>query len=206
MANLRDGESYVVDVIGKNSAGVWQSEANVSTSRAWTVDLSHSTLHINEVLATNDSSFEHEGAFPDFVELYYDGPAPLNLAGVTMTDDPDEPEKFVFAGGTTIDTGEFLLVYADSATAAAGIHLGFGLDGDGEAIYLYDRSGELLDSVEFGPQLPDFSIGRTGYDGTWRLNVPTPGGANVAQPLGDPATLKINEWLKIGRASCRERV
>ncbi|MHC4564467.1 MAG: lamin tail domain-containing protein, partial [Planctomycetota bacterium] len=63
---------------------------------------------------------------------------------------------------------------------------------------LYDRNGELLDSVEFGLQLPDMSIGRTISDGTWRLNVPTPGEANIAQPLGDPATLKINEWLANG--------
>ncbi|MHC4569580.1 MAG: hypothetical protein ACYTE3_27970, partial [Planctomycetota bacterium] len=64
LANLRDGESYVVDVIGRNSAGVWQSEDNPTASRTWTVDLSHSALRINEVLAINDSSLEHKGAFP----------------------------------------------------------------------------------------------------------------------------------------------
>ncbi|MHC4331441.1 MAG: lamin tail domain-containing protein, partial [Planctomycetota bacterium] len=45
---------------------------------------------------------------------------------------------------------------------------------------------------------PDLSIGRTGYDGQWRLTVPTPGLANIARPLGDPTTLKINEWLTNG--------
>ncbi|MHC4435618.1 MAG: lamin tail domain-containing protein, partial [Planctomycetota bacterium] len=82
-----------------------------------------------------------------------------------------------------------------AGTTASGIHLGFALDGDGEALYLYDKSGELLDSVEFGLQMPDMSVGRIGTDGQWSLTVPTPGQANIAQPLGDPATLKVNEWL-----------
>ncbi|HIJ53928.1 MAG TPA: hypothetical protein HPP66_12350, partial [Planctomycetes bacterium] len=52
-----------------------------------------------------------------------------------------------------------------------------------------------LDSVEFGMQINDYSIGRVGYDRQWKLNQPTFGYSNVAQPLGDTATLKINEWL-----------
>jgi len=198
LANLTNGESYMVDVIGKNSAGVWQSQSNPTASQAWTVDLSHSSLLINELLAINDSTLEHEGAFPDFVELYYDGPSSLNLAGVSITDDSEDPHKFVFGAATTIEPGEYLLLFADSGTTTSGIHLGFALDGDGEALHLYDKSGELLDSVEFGLQLPDMSVGRTRDDGQWSLTVPTPGEANIAQPLGDPATLRINEWLASG--------
>ncbi|MBC8217687.1 MAG: lamin tail domain-containing protein, partial [Planctomycetes bacterium] len=195
LTNLTNGESYIVHVIGKNSAGVWQSQSNPTASRAWTVDLSHSSLLINELLAINDSMLEHEGTLGDFVELYYDGPSSLNLAGVSITDDPEDPDKFVFGAATTIEPGEYLLLFADSGTTTSGIHLGFALDGDGEALYLYDKSGELLDSVEFGLQLPDMSVGRTRADGQWSLTVPTPGQANIAQPLGDPATLRINEWL-----------
>jgi hypothetical protein len=72
------------------------------------------------------------------------------------------------------------------------------LDGGGENLYLYDRDGTLLDSVAFGGQLPDLSVGRTGRDGQWRLTVPTFGWANMAEPLGDPRTLKLNEWLADG--------
>ncbi|MHC4371071.1 MAG: CotH kinase family protein, partial [Planctomycetota bacterium] len=198
LANLVDGESYIVEVIGKNSAGVWQSESNPTISKAWTVDISHSALLINEVLAINSSTLEHEGIFPDLVELYYDGPSALSLAGMSLTDEPDDPAKFVFAAGTRIEPGEYLLLYGGSGPAASGIHLNFALNGSGEALYLYDKSGRLLDSVEFGLQLPDMSIGRTGDDGSWSLTVPTPGAANIAQPLGDPATLKINEWLANG--------
>ena len=198
LSHLRNGQSYTVYVIGKNSAGFWQSENDATASRTWTIDTSYSMLVINEVLAINRSTFEHEGVFPDLIELYYDGPAGLNLSGMSISDNPDDPARFVFPAGTTIEPGGYLVLYADSNTLASGLHLGFALNGEGEGIYLYDRDGTLLDSVEFGLQLPDFSIGRIGRDGLWRLTVPSFGWRNAAQPLGDPQALKINEWLAEG--------
>jgi hypothetical protein len=206
LKNLIDGQSYVVFVSGKNTAGVWQSEDDPTISRVWTVDTSYSKLVINEVLAINNSTFEHEGTFPDLIELYYDGPALLNLSGMSITDNPDEPTKFVFSGGTTMEPGEYLILYADSGTTTSGIHLDFALNGNGEGVYLYDQGGMLLDSVEFGLQLPDLSIGRIGYDGqvstssteSWKLTLPTIGQANIAQPVGDSKMLRINEWFANG--------
>ena len=43
-------------------------------------------------------------------------------------------------------------------------------------------------------QLADHSIGRLA-GGAWGLTEPTLGAANVTHALGDPAKLKINEWL-----------
>jgi len=40
LKNLSNGNSYTVYVIGKNSAGIWQSQENPSTSRTWTIDTS----------------------------------------------------------------------------------------------------------------------------------------------------------------------
>ena len=198
LSHLRNGQSYTVYVIGRNSAGFWQSESNATASRTWTVDTSYSKLVLNEILAINNSSVEHEGTFPDLIELYYDGPDALDLSGLSISDDPDNPSRFVFPSGSKIDPGEYLVLYANSNANTSGIHLGFSLDGNGESLYLYDRDGTLLDSVEFGVQLADFSIGRTGPNGQWCLTVPTFGGPNVTQSLGDPRTLKINEWLADG--------
>src|SRR5258706_15657933 len=55
----------------------------------------------------------------------------------------------------------------------------------------------ILDSVSFGPQLPDLSIGRM-PDGAWRLCQPTFGAANIFVRTGDTRSLKINEWLASG--------
>ena len=198
LTGLVDGQSYTVYVVGKNSAGLWQSQGNAAASRTWTVDVSHSKLIINEVLAINDWAINHEGTFPDLIELYYDGPASLDLSDMSISDQPSDPRKYVFGAGVTIEPNEYLVLYADSNTTTSGIHLYFALDGGGEGLYLYDSlagGGGLLDSVEFGMQINDYSIGRVGYDRQWKLNQPTFGYSNVAQPLGEPATLKINEWL-----------
>ena len=196
--NLINGQTYTVYVIGKNSAGVWQSEDKPTASRTWIVDTSYSKLVINEVLAINSTILDRSGSFPDLIELYYDGPTSLSLSGASITDNPDEPGKFVFPSGASIRPGEHKVLYADFDTTSAGIHLGFALNSNGEGLYLYDSSGLLLDSIEFGMQLPDLSIGRVGRDGLWTLNVPTFGQINAAHPLGNQNTLSINEWLADG--------
>ncbi|MCX5644236.1 MAG: lamin tail domain-containing protein [Phycisphaerae bacterium] len=58
-----------------------------------------------------------------------------------------------------------------------------------------------MDSVEFGRQVADLSIGRVGYEDAWHLTVPTLGQTNVAQPYGDPSVVKINEWLASAQAT-----
>ncbi len=195
LTGLANGQSYAVYVLGKNSAGVWQSSPK--SSRTWRVDVSYRRLVINEVLAINNSAVQHEGTFPDIIELYYDGPSSLNLSGMSVTDTADNPRRFIFPVGVSMAPGQHLVLYADSNTATSGIHLGFALDGAGDAVYLYDKSGVLIDSVEFGLQLPDISIGRLA-EGKWHLTRPSFGQANIAQPVGDPAMLRINEWLADG--------
>ena len=199
LAGLQDGHSYTVYVLAKNSAGRWQEQPNVS--RTWTVDVSSWRLVINEVLAANVSVYEREGTFPDLIELYYDGPAAMSLEGMSLSDDPDEPRKFVFTAGTTIQPSEHLVLFADAEVTTSGVHVGFGLDRAGDAVHLYDAEGNLLDAVEFGRQLDDLSVGRVSYDADWILTVPTPGTANVAQPVGDPDRVRINEWLARGELS-----
>src|SRR4029079_15477622 len=69
-----------------------------------------------------------------------------------------------------------------------------------DALYLYDKpsnGGALLDSVVFGLQIADKSLGRFN-NGNWLLCQPSFGSTNLAQGLGNPATLKINEWLTAG--------
>ena len=197
LTNLHNGQSYTVYVIGKNSAGRWQSEDNPTASRTWTIDTSYSMLIINEVLTSN-LSFYHEGTLPDMIELFYDGPTSLNISGMSISNSPDNPRRFVFSSGTTISPGDYLVLYADSDTITSGIHLGLDFDDEGGSVYLYNHDGTLLDSVQFGRQLPDLSIGKMGYNRNWHLTVPTFGRDNISQPLGNPDTLKINEWFTNG--------
>ncbi len=193
LTGLANGQSYRVYVIGKDAAGNWQSTP--TASRAWTVNTSYSRLVINEVMAHT------HGADPDLIELYYDGPGPIDLTDMTLTDEPANPSKFTFnsqsVSNTTMYPGEYMLLYGDLTQVQD--HLGFALSADGEGLYLYDKNGGLIDSVQFGPQINDFTIGRIGYGSRWKLCRPTSGSANIAAALGDPYTLRINEWLANGQ-------
>ena len=160
------------------------------TSNA-TVTAAHGTLFISEVLANNVAAHNNGGTFPDVIELHNTGATAVNLTGKSLTDDPLVKTKYVFPSAS-IAAGARLVLYADDASAAPGTHLGFGLDNDGDGVYLYDTvaAGQtLLDSIVFGLQPADLSIGRTGASlNTWALCTPTIGAANTrwcagARPL-----------------------
>jgi hypothetical protein len=190
LSGLGNG-NYQVFVIGKNSAGVWQAEADATASRSWIVSAGLPTVRINEILARNDTAVPVGGEFPDLVELYNAGNS-VNLSGMGLTDDPAEPFKFTFPAGTLISGGGYLTLYADNESAP--LHLGFGLSQNGDGLYLFSSTGVLLDSIGFGLQIADHSIGRLA-DHSWGLTRPTFGARNIPQPASDAHALKINEWL-----------
>lgn len=69
-------------------------------------------VRINEIVASNVASWADEDAdFPDWIELYNSGPSPVDLSGYYLSDDPDQPQKWVF-GSTLIAAGEYMLVFA----------------------------------------------------------------------------------------------
>ncbi len=183
------GGLHTVSVIGKNDANVWQEATNATFARAWFVKPTLSGLRLNEVLARNTSG-------GDLIEIYNASGGAVNLGGLSITDNPDDPRKFVFPS-TVLASGQHLVLYADSDNSPPGLHLGFTLKGEGDDLFLFDAAGMLLDSVEFGLQLADLSIGRLA-DGTWALNTPTFGSNNVAARTGDPVALLLNEWLAAG--------
>lgn len=209
LTGLQNGHTYSVEVTGKNSAGHWQgtqfrdtdfiASGNIegNSSAAWTVDTASQIMVINEVLARNAAAIEHEGTYPDMIELYYDGPSAIDLSGYSLTDNIDLPTKFVFATGTTMTPGQYLTIYAD-ALPTSGLHTGFELTGSGDDVYLFDNTGQIIDSVTFGNQLEGMSFGRVGYDSLWALTDASFGNDNIAAPLSDPADLRVNEWLANG--------
>jgi hypothetical protein len=160
----------------------------------------HFGIVINEVLADNAQAHNVGGEFPDLIELYNRGTTPVDLGGMSITDDPLAPLRFVFSAGTTITPGSYLTLIADSEPGD-GLRLGFALDNDGEGVYLFDRpqnGGGLVDAVAFGMQIPDSSIGRLGPESQWGLSQPTLGSFNMVQATGDPTKLRINEWFANG--------
>ena len=196
--SLPNNSTNTVHVIGRNSGGIYQSTATPTVSKTWVVNTATPTVRLSEVLARNDSAFNHFGTFPDAVELHNEGASVVDLSGLRLTDDAADPNKFTFAAGTTLNAGAYLTLLANNADGTAGLHLGFSFGASGDAVYLYNRissGGALLDSVAFGLQLANLSISRVSTNGDWSLSQPTLGSVNVAQPLGGVSALRINEWF-----------
>lgn len=161
----------------------------------WPRDVAARQVVINEFMASNASTLAESdfGEFADWVELHNAGAAPVDLAGWTLTDNLARPAKWSFPAGTTIGSGQFLLVWADSR--ATGLHTSFSLDREGEAIGLFDASGAPRDTLAYGTQATDVSMGRDPASPTAFVffPTPTPGRANgpgvaglLAAPSIDP--------------------
>ena len=156
------------------------------------------------MLASNQDVLERLWGPPDLIELHNAGHAAVNLRGMTLSDDPSRPDKFTFREDVILPAGGYLTLLADDR-GTAGIHVGFSLRREGEGVYLYRSNGELIDSVEFGMQVTDYSIGRVGASGQWQFTVPTFGAANVPARSGDPAGVADQRMARrrsVGRRFC----
>jgi hypothetical protein len=155
-----------------------------------------SALLINEVLADNHGSVTNGGQFPDYVEIVNTTDASQDLTAFSLTDNVLAPNKYFFPAGTMIAPHGFLTIWCDDATNSPGLHSGFAINKDGQTVGLFavSANGYMLgDSITFGLQLPDLSLGRVGEK--WILTVPTPDLTNIAAEAGAVNSLKINEWM-----------
>lgn len=153
---------------------------------------------LNEVLARS-RSVKIGGTVSDFIELYNPTPASFNLAGMSLSVNKPSPGKWMFPAGATLASDAHLVIACDGSRAASAIpgsyNLGESLDGDNGGAYLFNAAGQLVNGVEYGFQIEDLPIGRSG--GQWvLLSAATPGATNAAPAiLGQPSFLRINEWL-----------
>ncbi len=129
------------------------------------------SIVINEFLSSNSNvNPDGEGDYDDWFELYNPNDEAVDLSGYYLTDDFDEPGKFIIADGTIIQPGRFLLFWADGEPEEGERHCNFKLSADGEEIGLFDPDGILINEISFGAQTTDISYGRS-PDGSnnWEL-------------------------------------
>jgi len=142
---------------------------------------------LNEVMAANGSTLtDPQGDFDDWIEIHNVSNASVDVAGLYLTDAPENPTRWQFPLGnkvlTTIPARGFLLIWADGDTTASGLHAGFRLGAEGDALYLFASDGAtLIDVVGFDRQVSDVSYGRyPNGTGNWSfLGFPTPGTPNT---------------------------
>jgi len=121
---------------------------------------------INEVMPANKATCaDEQGKYADWVELYNNGAAAIDLGGYSLTDNPAAPRKAVLAAGISIAEKGVLVFWADGVASASPMHLPFKLSKAGEEIMLFDPSGKQLDTFTWTAAQSDVSYARE-PDGT----------------------------------------
>jgi spore coat protein CotH len=208
-----DDVSYGRLVDGGSNWGYLTATAGSSNALAEPVDPSQPVvevpehLFINEFMANNDVAVAGPNDdYPDWIELYNGGTEAIDIGGMYLTDDLGDPDTWQFPSDTIIESGGYLIIWADNLPERGLLHASFGLNASGEAIGLFATDGETeIDSVMFEEQLDDVSYGRL-PDGfaNWTYLTPTPGSQNEegdvinepTQPVAEiPEGLVINEFM-----------
>ena len=151
-------------------------------------------LYITEFMASNSATIvdpDEPTEYPDWIELYNDTPAPLELGGMYLTNDLDQKTLWRIPDGVRIDGGSYLLFWADNEAEQGPRHTSFKLPKEGGDVGLIAPDGKtVIDSVSYGTQGTDISMGRVpDVSNTWKfVQQPTPGQPNI-QKLNEAKVL-----------------
>ena len=75
------------------------------------------SIRINEVVSSNSVHLDEDGDTPDWIELYNHGPQAINLQSWSISDDVNNPAKWIFPS-YTIPPNEYLLLWASNKDRA----------------------------------------------------------------------------------------
>jgi hypothetical protein len=122
-------------------------------------------LRINEILVINDSNYEDDyGQRSGWLEIFNSAYNTVNMAGMYLTNDPQNPTKYFIPTGdplTKIPSRNYLVFFADDHPTRGILHLNFKLD-ESNYLALYDQSGKvLIDEITYDLKTPDVSYGRS---------------------------------------------
>jgi hypothetical protein len=117
-------------------------------------------LCINEFMPdTVVSVLDEDGEAADWIELHNPTGEDVALAGWAVTDDPADPRKHLLSDELVVESGGFLVLWADDQAERGPTHLGFALSDEGEAVALFAPTGDGS-VVWFGPVGNDLAVGR----------------------------------------------
>ncbi|MBK9024359.1 MAG: CotH kinase family protein [Saprospiraceae bacterium] len=113
------------------------------------ITLSAGGLVINEIMASNTKTIQdQDGEYDDWIELYNNSDATINLENYKLSDKLDALDKWTFPSAT-IAPNSYLIIWADEDQEQAGLHCNFKLSASGESVALSDANGTVLDQVTF---------------------------------------------------------
>jgi len=151
-------------------------------------------LRINEILTANVAATgfkDEDGELQDWIEIYNPGTEAANLDGWSLTDDLNDPDRWIFPS-ITLGPGQYLVVFAsgkDRKDPSLGrrLHANFKLSSSGEYLALLNQESPRAVVSEFQPGYPeqrnDYSYGYEISGELRYFRTPTPGMANGASMI-----------------------
>jgi hypothetical protein len=148
-------------------------------------------VRINELAAANVNGLRDEdNEVQDWVELFNTSSNAVSLAGWSLSDDDNEPAKWVFPP-VAIGPRSYLVVFCSGKdrkpiTPGARLHANFSLSPDGEFLGLYNAEVPRLLVSSFDPypnQRTDYSWGYDPQDQLKYFQTATPGTNNGASTI-----------------------
>ena len=144
-------------------------------------------LIISEVMvANNEGLTDEDGDYSDWIELYNAGSRAINLSGWALTNNPDQPRKWMFPN-VSIGSHEYLIVFASGkdrqvVSRDLPLHTNFKLSLEGDFIGLYNIFDDKFDdslSTQNVRLFADVAYGRSEAEPSYGYLTPaTPGQAN----------------------------
>ncbi|YCM43198.1 lamin tail domain-containing protein [Verrucomicrobiaceae bacterium 227] len=102
-----------------------------------------------EISAVNDGAFlDEDGDSSDWIELFNDGSALVDLSGWALSDEVGDSGKWVFPPGSEIGAGQRLMVFASGKNrrvAGGEFHTNFSLSKGGEYLGLVQANGVTVE-------------------------------------------------------------
>ncbi|MBN2020096.1 MAG: lamin tail domain-containing protein, partial [Sedimentisphaerales bacterium] len=162
-------------------------------------------LWVNEVLPINTSiNTDEMSEYEPWIEIYNASADSIDLGGMFLTDDYNNPSKWAIPSGTTLNGGQWLLIWADAEPGDGPLHTNFSLNSTGGVAALYTAGGGLVDYLNYGALATDVSYGRY-FDGSDLLRefvTPTPAAENylILCPviLNEYSAVADNKYIKDG--------
>ena len=151
-------------------------------------------LVINEFMASNSSDSgitDPQGDYDDWIEIHNFGGTAVDVGGMYLTDDINEPTKWQIPDDspsqTAIAAYGYLLIWADDDSGDGPLHAGFSIAKDGEYIGLFASDGRtMVDGIEFDEQVANISYGRF------------PDAGDDLRYFATPTPAAENEWAYMG--------
>jgi hypothetical protein len=156
------------------------------------------SVKFNELLAWSVATNPTPATLPGWLELVNSGSEPIDLSNAVLSSGAG---KFHFPPSAILAPGAYLLLRFDpdqspSSEMSHELHTGLALSRHRGDLRLVSPVYGLIDTLQFGPQLRNLSIGRD-QKGSWNVTLsPTPRAANAAaMELASSTTgLHMGRW------------